>query len=1134
MRSRNVYDQATWLRSGCSRRLAWVFLTALACGTGCNRTEPQADQGAAAIGLAPEVVAKHNQGVACMGQFDYEGAYRAFAELAKAHPEWHDVQIDLAIAALNRRQEGDPELTESLLSQVQQQDPQNLRAHYCEGIVALDRGDPETALKKFQHVSQADPRDAYALYYAGQCLSQLSQTEPALECFERAIDVDPYLRSAYYAAFQACLRLGQKDRANVFREQFAKLENNPQARLAEVKYTRMGSKAEVSDVLASAQEPAAVLPEGPVFAPADVLPLEGEASIAWTNSTDRPPNLTVCDLDHDGQLDLFVAGGSREPAAPNLVLRGTDNGVGSCFQWQPQHPLSSIPQVNAVAWGDFDNDGLTDVYLCRRGPNQLWRQAAAGQWQQVTDSSGTAGGDFDTRDAVFFDADHDGDLDLFLINHDGPNELLSNNLNGTFRPLAAEQGLVGQGKGSRALVAWDADADRDLDLLVINAQPPHDVFRNDRLWKYEPAPGFDTLKQAPLVAAVAVDRDANGQFELLTLQDQRLVYWQPDAQGTWQRQPEVPLDPWVGPLSCPLASCDADGDGVLDVIVTTPRGWVVLDGVSGQPRCHTDQPLATWRIMTRDAAGPSIVGCRPGLPPLLWRPGTGRFPFVALQFSGKEDRAEQMRSNRSGIGVQAAARLGSHWTSFQTLRSDSGPGQSLQPMTVGTRGAPRVDFVRMTWPDGLFQTERELAASQSHRVEETQRQVSSCPVVFVWNGQQFAFVTDVLGGGGLGFNLGRGEYSPPRPWENLLLPESLPQPHGERMEIRIAEPMEEICYLDAARLVTYDLPPGWDVVLDERFAVAGPAATGAPLYFRRECLPVRAENDRQEDVLREVSLADLQAAAPGRRDVRFIGRTAPHAITLTFAEPLDGGHACLVMDGWIEYPYSQTMFAAWQAGATYDAPTIEAQDMGGQWHVVHEQFGYPAGMPRRAALPLDRQRLPAGTRALRLTTNQEIYWDRLAIVWAEPLPDVRRQPLELLAAQVCEAGFARRATHAQQRPDYLYQQRSPLWDTRHPSGFYTSFGPALPLVRDVDDALAIMGPGEEIRLEFAAPLAAPESGWRRRWVLELHGWCKDMDLYTQDGETVAPLPQRQPQTGRSTAVRDRLHERFNQRYQAGF
>ena len=60
-------------------------------------------------------------------------------------------------------------------------------------------------------------------------------------------------------------------------------------------------------------------------------------------------------------------------------------------------------------------------------------------------------------------------MDLFLINHDGPNELLSNNLDGTFRPLAAEQGLVGQGRGSRALVAWDADADRDLDLLVINA-----------------------------------------------------------------------------------------------------------------------------------------------------------------------------------------------------------------------------------------------------------------------------------------------------------------------------------------------------------------------------------------------------------------------------------------------------------------------------------------------------------------------------------------------------------------------------------------------------------------------------------------------------------------------------------------
>jgi len=55
------------------------------------------------------------------------------------------------------------------------------------------------------------------------------------------------------------------------------------------------------------------------------------------------------------------------------------------------------------------------------------------------------------------------------------------------------------------------------------------------------------------------------------------------------------------------------------------------------------------------------------------------------------------------------------------------------------------------------------------------------------------------------------------------------------------------------------------------------------------------------------------------------------------------------------------------------------------------------------------------------------------------------------------------------------------------------------------------------------PGALPE-GWSRRVQLELAGWCKDMDLFTRDGETLAPLP------GGGGAE---LHERFNTRFEAG-
>ena len=186
------------------------------------------------------------------------------------------------------------------------------------------------------------------------------------------------------------------------------------------------------------------------------------------------------------------------------------------------------------------------------------------------------------------------------------------------------------------------------------------------------------------------------------------------------------------------------------------------------------------------------------------------------------------------------------------------------------------------------------------------------------------------------------------------------------------------------------------------------------------------------------------------------------------------------------------------------APTLEARDGDGRWHVVAREFGYPAGMPRRMTFPMPS--LPPDTRALRLTTTQEIYWDRLAVIYSEAAPDVVIRSAALTAATLRTAGFARRTTGPQRTPHYDYADRAPLLDTRHPRGWYSRLGPVHPLVARDDDAVAIFGPGEDVLLEFAAPDAPLPSGWSRRVVLDTKGWCKDMDLYTEgrrDGRPAA-------------------------------
>jgi hypothetical protein len=239
-------------------------------------------------------------------------------------------------------------------------------------------------------------------------------------------------------------------------------------------------------------------------------------------------------------------------------------------------------------------------------------------------------------------------------------------------------------------------------------------------------------------------------------------------------------------------------------------------------------------------------------------------------------------------------------------------------------------------------------------------------------------------------------------------------------------------------------------------------------------------------------------------DGRFIGRVVePFELELQFAAPLDGRPVVLVLDGWVEYPYSQTMFAAWQAGRSYRPITIEARDVDGTWQVLHEDLGYPAGMPRTSVFPLAG--LPTGADAIRLRTDLELYVDAVRVADIEPCHAavVRSSPVSTAILE--QPGYPNRIAHPQRRPEYDWADRSPFWDTRVQRGEYTRLGDVRGLVSAADGGVAVFGAGEAIRCRFDPDPPLP-SGWTRSHVLDLRGWCKDMDLMTRQGETVVPIP----------------------------
>jgi hypothetical protein len=161
-------------------------------------------------------------------------------------------------------------------------------------------------------------------------------------------------------------------------------------------------------------------------------------------------------------------------------------------------------------------------------------------------------------------------------------------------------------------------------------------------------------------------------------------------------------------------------------------------------------------------------------------------------------------------------------------------------------------------------------------------------------------------------------------------------------------------------------------------------------------------------------------------------------------------------------------------------------------------------MPRRMALPVPRAALPAGTTALRMRMNVELFLDSVRLVEREPLPAVPVE-LSLKRASLASVGFAKWSVGPQRQPFYDRRTLLPLWDCRMQRGLYTAFGDVRELLARDDGALVVFGSGEEISLDFAGIPAAAQ-GTTRRFVLEARGWCKDMDLFTRDGETVDPLP----------------------------
>ena len=505
----------------------------------------------------------------------------------------------------------------------------------------------------------------------------------------------------------------------------------------------------------------------PIYPFSQIAP--SASGISWAHTNGRSPEMYLpettgagcafLDYDNDGWMDIYlVNGGACDFYNPNPPLRNAlyrNNRDGTFTDVTEKAGVAGNAFGMGVAVGDYDGDGLPDLYVTQYPHSILYHNNGDGSFTDVTAKAGVSAPGWGTS-AVWFDYDNDGRLDLFVcrfVDFDKsknkfcgnlktserwyciprvydpmPCWLFRNNGDGTFTDVSKESGIAGSLAKAWGVVACDINNDGLMDLFVANDTVANFLFMSRGKGHFEETGllagvGFSSYGRPRSGMGVdAADYDQDGWVDLFVANvDQEMFSLYHNNKDESFKDVAIPTG--IGGATKLLSGWglkffDFDNDGDIDLLLCNGHPDDHIDGrvtgvkyrepmllfrntghdfknVSDQGGPIFSQTLAARGMalgdFDNDGAVDVLVSVNNGAPLLLQNNAGKQNHWLGVRLMGK-------KSNPDAIGARISYQSGD----LKRSRTKVGGGSYLSShdprIVLGLGKRAKIDSLEVKWP----------------------------------------------------------------------------------------------------------------------------------------------------------------------------------------------------------------------------------------------------------------------------------------------------------------------------------------------------------------------------------------------------------------------------------------------------